>query len=159
LEDNPSEEEPASESGSEDEVGEEETELEDESDVEKITSSLNEIKIKEILHVNGKIEKKPRKPHRFKSGTVALRNIRKYQNTTNLLIPKMNFNRLVREIAQKYCADLRFTKDAIEALQEDAESYLISLFEHTNLCAIHAKRTTIFPRDMQLARKIRGERQ
>ena len=65
----------------------------------------------------------------------------------------------IREIAQEYKADLRFQSSAILALQEATEAYLVSLFEDTNLCAIHAKRVTIMPKDIQLARRIRGERQ
>ncbi|RHX99447.1 hypothetical protein DYB25_010665 [Aphanomyces astaci] len=68
------------------------------------------------------------------------------------------FQRLVREIAQDYKTDLRFQTTAILALQEAAEAYLVSLFEDTNLCAIHAKRVTIMPKDIHLARRIRGER-
>jgi histone H3 len=90
-------------------------------------------------------------------GTVALREIRKYQKSTELLIRKLPFQRLVREIAQEHKPDLRFQSTAIAALQEAAEAYLVGLFEDTNLCAIHAKRVTIFPRDIQLARRIRGE--
>lgn len=100
-----------------------------------------------------------RKPHRYRPGTKALREIRKYQKSTDLLIRKMPFQRLVREIAQEECnGDYRFQSTAILALQEAAEAYLISLFEDTNLCAIHAKRVTIMPKDIQLARRIRGER-
>ena len=94
----------------------------------------------------------------YSPGTVALREIRRYQKSTELLIRKLPFQRLGREIAQDSKADLRFQSSAIAALQEAAESYLVTLFEDTNLCAIHAKRVTIFPRDMQLARRIRGER-
>ena len=89
---------------------------------------------------------------------MALREIRRYQKTTELLIRKVPFQRLVREIAQDFKQDLRFQSTAILALQEAAESYLVGVFEDTNLCAIHAKRVTIMPRDMQLARRIRGER-
>ena len=99
-----------------------------------------------------------KKAHRYRPGTVALREIRRYQKSTELLIRKLPFQRLVREIAQDAKPDLRFQSAAIGALQEAAEAYLVSLFEDTNLCAIHAKRVTIFPRDMQLARRIRGER-
>lgn len=99
-----------------------------------------------------------RKPHRFRPGTVALREIRRFQKSTDLLIRKIPFQRLVREIAQEFKADLRFQGSAILALQECAEAYLVNLFEDTNLCAIHAKRVTIFPKDMRLARRIRGER-
>jgi histone H3 len=100
-----------------------------------------------------------KKPHRYRPGTVALREIRRYQNSTELLIRKLPFQRLVREIAQDLTkTDLRFQGTAILALQEAAEAYLVGLFEDANLCAIHAKRVTIMPKDMQLARRIRGER-
>ncbi len=98
------------------------------------------------------------KPHRYRPGTVALREIRKYQKGTELLIRKLPFQRLVREIAQDFSTDLRFQSTAILALQEAAEAFLVGLFEDTNLCAIHAKRVTIMPKDMQLARRIRGDR-
>uniref|UniRef100_J3M7K7 Histone H2A/H2B/H3 domain-containing protein n=1 Tax=Oryza brachyantha TaxID=4533 RepID=J3M7K7_ORYBR len=99
-----------------------------------------------------------KKPHRFRPGTVALREIRKYQKSTELLIRKLPFQRLVREIAQDFKTDLRFQNSAVAALQEAAEAYLVGLFEDTNLGAIHAKRVTIMPKDIQLARRIRGER-
>lgn len=99
-----------------------------------------------------------KKPHRYRPGTVALREIRRYQKSTELLIRKLPFQRLVREIAQDFKTDLRFQSSAISALQESSEAYLVSLFEDTNLCAIHAKRVTIMPKDVQLARRIRGER-
>ncbi|KAG8430140.1 hypothetical protein GDO86_018406 [Hymenochirus boettgeri] len=82
-----------------------------------------------------------KKPHRYRPGTVALREIP-----------------LVREIAQDFKTDLRFQSSAVMALQEASEAYLVGLFEDTNLCAIHAKRVTIMPKDIQLARRIRGER-
>ena len=100
-----------------------------------------------------------KKPHRYRPGTVALREIRRYQKSTNLLLRKLPFQRLVREIAQDCKPDLHFQSVALLALQEAAEAYLVGLFEDTNLCAIHAKRVTIKPRDMQLARRIRGDRQ
>jgi histone H3 len=99
-----------------------------------------------------------KKPHRYRPGTVALREIRRWQKSTDLLIRKLPFQRLVREIAQDFKNDLRFQRNAMEALQEAAEAYLVSLFEDANLCAIHAKRVTIKPTDIQLARRIRGER-
>jgi histone H3 len=98
-----------------------------------------------------------RKPHRYRPGTVALREIRRYQKSTELLIRKLPFQRLVREIAQEYRSDLRFQHTAVLALQEAAESYLVGLFEDTNQCAIHAKRVTIQPKDIALARRIRGD--
>ena len=89
---------------------------------------------------------------------MALREIRRYQKSTELLIRKLPFQRLVREIAQDYKTDLRFQGSAVLALQESAEAYLVGLFEDANLCSIHAKRVTLFPRDIALARRIRGER-
>ena len=99
-----------------------------------------------------------KKPRRYRPGTKALREIRKYQKSTDLLINKLPFQRLVREIAQEFKTDLRFQSTAILALQEASEAYLVGLFEDTNLCAIHAKRVTIMAKDIQLARRIRGER-
>ncbi|EGR28736.1 hypothetical protein IMG5_169330, partial [Ichthyophthirius multifiliis] len=99
-----------------------------------------------------------KKPHRFRPGTVALREIRKYQKSTDLLIRKLPFQRLVRDIAHEFKAELRFQSSAILALQEASEAYLVGLFEDTNLCAIHARRVTIMTKDLQLARRIRGER-
>ena len=99
-----------------------------------------------------------KKPHRYRPGTVAIREIRKYQKSTELLIKKLPFQRVVREIAQDFNFNLRFQSSAISALQEATESYIVALFEDTNLCAIHAKRVTIMTKDMQLARRIRGER-
>eukprot|EP00956_Cyclotella_meneghiniana_P025994 scaffold55405_cov35-Cyclotella_meneghiniana.AAC.1 len=71
---------------------------------------------------------------------------------------KLPFQRLVREIAQDFKADLRFQATSVLALQESSEAYLVGLFEDTNLCAIHGKRVTIMPKDVQLTRRIRGER-
>jgi histone H3 len=99
-----------------------------------------------------------KKPHRYRPGTVALREIRKYQKSCDLLLRKMPFQRLVREIAQDMRDDLRFQSTAILCLQEATEAYLVGLFEDTLLCAFHAKRITITPKDMCLARRIRGER-
>ncbi|KAK6529613.1 centromeric DNA-binding histone H3-like protein cse4 [Arthrobotrys megalospora] len=108
-----------------------------------------------------------RRGHKFKPGTVALREIRKYQKSTELLLRKLPFSRLVREI----CADqidivnsqfhrsnesMRWQSQALLALQEAAEAFMVHLFEDANLCAIHAKRVTIMQKDIQLARRIRG---
>jgi histone H3 len=100
-----------------------------------------------------------KKPHRFRPGTVALREIRRYQKSTELLLRKLPFQRLVREVATEFKSELRFQGSAIMALQEACEAYMVSLFEDSNLCAIHARRVTIMPRDMTLARRIRGEKQ
>ena len=106
-----------------------------------------------------------KKRYRYRPGTVALKQIRRYQKTTELLIRKLPFQRLVREIASgskvihsPLCGKVRFQSAAIMALQEASEAYLVGLFEDSNLCAIHAKRVTIMPKDIQLARRIRGER-
>ncbi len=102
-----------------------------------------------------------KKPHRFRPGTVALREIRKYQRSAELLIPRLAFSRLVREVIQDLSGSYRSYRcqaSAVVALQEASEAYLVGLYEDTNLCAIHAKRVTIMPKDMQLARRIRGER-
>jgi histone H3 len=99
-----------------------------------------------------------KRPKRYRPGTVALREIRKYQKGTELLIQKLPFQRLVKEISQDYKTDLKFQSAAILALQEASEAYLVGLFEDTNMCAIHAKRVTIMPKDIHLARRIRGEK-
>ena len=98
-------------------------------------------------------------PHRYRAGTVALREIRRYQKSTELLIRKAAFQRIVRELALEFTVDgIRFQSHALLALQEASEAYLIALFEDCNLCAIHAKRVTIMARDSKLARRIRGGR-
>lgn len=98
-----------------------------------------------------------RKPHRFRPGTVALREIRKYQKSTELLIRKLPFARLVREITNQVAPEpFRWTAEAFLALQEATEDFMVTLLEETNLCAIHARRVTIMPKDLQLARRIRG---
>ena len=94
----------------------------------------------------------------FRLGIMALCEIRHYQKSSALLIRKLPFQRLVREIAQDFKSDLRFQAAAILCLQEAAEAYLVGLFEDTNLCAIHTKRVKIMPKDIQLARRIHGER-
>lgn len=99
-----------------------------------------------------------KRTHRYRPGTVALREIRRFQRSTDLLIRKLPFQRLVREIMLEFKNDYRIQSTALMALQEAAEAYLVTVFEDTNLCAIHAKRVTIQPKDMQLARRIRGER-
>ena len=94
---------------------------------------------------------------RYRPGILALREIKKYQKSTEMLIPKAPFTRLVREVGLNEKKDIRFQKQAIEALHQSSEAYILGLFEDTNLCAIHAKRVTIMPKDMQLARIIRNE--
>ena len=99
------------------------------------------------------------KPRRYRPGTVAVREIRRYQKSTELLLRKLPFQRLVRELAQDLGKmAIRFQSGAIMALQEASDAYLVGLLEDANLCAIHAKRVTIMPKDIQLAHCIRGER-
>ena len=103
-------------------------------------------------------EGKVRKTRRYWPGTVALREIWRYQKSTELFIRKLPFSWLVREIAQEVGkVDMRFQGSTIICLQEAAEAFLVSLLEDANLCAIHAKRVTIMPKDIQLAHRIRGE--
>lgn len=106
-----------------------------------------------------------RHKRRYKPGTLALKEIRRYQKSTDFLLRKIPFTRLVREIASDYVVGfsdstgggLRWQSVALLALQEAAEAFLVHLFEDTNLCAIHAKRVTIMQKDIQLARRIRGQ--
>jgi len=99
-----------------------------------------------------------KKPHRYRPGTVALREIRRYQKSTEPLLQKTRFDRLVREVAEDFRPDNKFQRAAIMALQEATEAYVIGLCEDGNLCAIHGKRVTLMPKDIALARQIRGDR-
>jgi histone H3 len=85
-----------------------------------------------------------KKPHRYRPGTVALQEIRRYQKSSDLLIRKLPFQRLVREIAGNMKVDIWFQSSALSALQESAESYMVGLFEDSNRCALHAKRVTMY---------------
>ena len=113
--------------------------------------------IKERAHL-ARLEGRRVVAKKFKAGTQALKDIRHFQKSTALLIRKLPFQRLVREITEDFKKELRFQAAALSCLQEAAEAYLVGLFEDSNLCAIHAKRVTIMPKDIQLARRIRGER-
>ncbi|XP_072175480.1 putative histone H3.3-like type 3 [Diadema setosum] len=106
----------------------------------------------------GSSARKQTRPRRFRPGTRALMEIRKYQKSTNLLLRKLPFARVVKEVAVLFdrTGTLRWQAAAIMALQEAAEAFLVHLFEDSNLCAIHAKRVTVMPKDLQLARRIRG---
>mmetsp|Transcript_22448 Transcript_22448/g.53362 ORF Transcript_22448/g.53362 Transcript_22448/m.53362 type:complete len:150 (+) Transcript_22448:155-604(+) len=110
---------------------------------------------------SGLVRRRPsirKRSRRMRPGERALREIRQYQNTTDLLIRRLPFARLVREIQQGLCRQTySWQASAILALQEAAEAHLVGLFEDCNLCAVHAKRVTIMPKDMQLARRIRGQ--
>ena len=106
----------------------------------------------------GEVKHGVMKSHRYRPGTVALRQIRYFQKSTELLLRKSPFHRLVREVAQQMLVrgDILWQSQALEALQEASEAYLVGLFEDTNLVAINAKRVTIMPRDMHVVRRIRG---
>ena len=97
-----------------------------------------------------------KKPRRFRPGTVALREIRKYQKSTELLIRKLPFQRLVKEVCQGINNELRFQSTALLALQEASEDYLVKMFDQVNVCAIHAGRVTIQVKDIVLWRRIKG---
>mmetsp|Transcript_4902 Transcript_4902/g.16062 ORF Transcript_4902/g.16062 Transcript_4902/m.16062 type:complete len:122 (+) Transcript_4902:858-1223(+) len=98
------------------------------------------------------------KKQRLRPNEAALKEIRRLQRTTDLLIRKLPFARLVREVQQSFSnREMRWQAAAIVALQEAAEAHLVALFQDANLCAIHAKRVTLMVRDLQLARRIRGQ--
>ena len=99
-----------------------------------------------------------KKRRRFRPGTVALREICWYQKSTELLIRRAPFQWIIYKIMRGIRNDLQIQAVAVQGLQEAAEAYLVDLFKDSNLCAIHAKQVTIMPRDVQLARRICGER-
>ncbi|XP_065864176.1 histone H3-like centromeric protein CENH3 isoform X2 [Euphorbia lathyris] len=101
-----------------------------------------------------------KKRHRFRPGTVALREIRKFQKTTELLIPAAPFIRLVRGLTAQYSLEVnRWTAEALVGLQEAAEDFLVHLFEDSMLCAFHARRVTLMKKDLELARRLGGKGQ
>eukprot|EP00521_Asterionellopsis_glacialis_P010567 CAMPEP_0195295494 /NCGR_PEP_ID=MMETSP0707-20130614/17521_1 /TAXON_ID=33640 /ORGANISM="Asterionellopsis glacialis, Strain CCMP134" /LENGTH=134 /DNA_ID=CAMNT_0040356737 /DNA_START=36 /DNA_END=440 /DNA_ORIENTATION=+ len=105
------------------------------------------------------VPKVPRRRRRMRPGEKALKEIRMYQGSTELLLRRLPFARLVREIQMQFHrTQYRWQGTAILALQEAAEALLVGLFEDANLCAIHGKRVTVMPKDLQLARRIRGNR-
>lgn len=121
--------------------------------VNLVTKAVQASRARKVRRFTGGVKK----PFRYRPGTVALREIRRYQKSTDLLIRKLPFQRLVREIFADFTAHIdieRFQGSALLAKQEAAEAYLIRRFEDANLCAIHAKRVTAMPKDMQLARRI-----
>ena len=103
------------------------------------------------------VNKAAAKKRRFRPGTVALREIRKYQRSTELLLPKAPFQRLVRQITSNIDPNLRFQSQGIVALQESTEAFITGLFEDAHLCTIHANRVTLMKKDLELARRIRGD--
>jgi histone H3 len=108
---------------------------------------------KKAPHISG-----VKRSQKYRPGTIALREIRKYQKSTDFLIKKRPFHRLIKEILQdKHNAKFRVQKSMLDALQTAAEAYLVDLMNDTNMCALHAKRVTIQAHDMRLARRLRGE--
>ena len=99
-----------------------------------------------------------KKSFRWRPGTVALREVRRLQKSTEALVAKAPFARLVREVAETHKAGLRFQASAIAAIQEATEAHVVSLLSDSNLSALHAGRVTAMPRDLQLVRRLRGER-
>ena len=124
-------------------------------EAKKVMSVKKVASIKKTAPADGGMKRK----NRAKPGTNALREIRRYQKSMNNLLPRAPFQRLVRDITAE-CGghDLRFQSQALVALQEATEAYVVGLFEDTNLCCMHAKRVTVQQKDMQLARRIRGDR-
>jgi histone H3 len=113
---------------------------------------------KAVKSASGATSSGVKRTHRFRPGTVALRQIKKFQRGTDLLIRKAPFQRLVREVAAGQKDGLRWAASAVAAVQESAEAHLIGLLADANLCALHTRRVTAMPRDLQLARRLRGER-
>jgi len=95
---------------------------------------------------------------RYRPGTRALREIRKYQASTKPVLPRAPFVRLVREVAQEVRPDFRFTKQCLVLLQEAAEGHVVEVIQDAYACARHARRVTLMPKDLLLAQRIRGER-
>jgi histone H3 len=124
----------------------------------KATKKPAEKAIKKSFGDVGRAVATMRPARRYRPATVAIREIRRYQRSVDLLIPKLSFQRVVREALMVFMTQYNLQANALLALQEASEAYLVSLMEDANMCAIHAKRSTIFPRDMMLARRLRGER-
>jgi histone H3 len=108
------------------------------------------------------IDKVKKKKFRYRPGALALKEIKRLQKSVELLIPKISIQRLIREISQDVMpvhkqGEIKWQSAALGAIHEASEAYLVGLFEDTNLCAVHARRVTIMPRDIHLARRIRGD--
>ena len=125
-------------------------------DMKKAMKMQKSKQIKKTAPAEGGMKEK--KARKNRPGTVSLREVKKYQKSINMLLPRAPFQRLVRSICMDMDDQLRFQPDALFALQEATEAYVVGLFEDTNLCAIHAKRVTVQKKDMDLARRIRGDR-
>jgi histone H3/H4 len=110
----------------------------------------------QLVRMSGGAKRKS--PHRFRPGTVALREIKKLQKKTNLLLAKEPFRRLVREVLQDFVDDANVSEQSFHLIQSESENYLVKLLREGNLSAIHGGRITLYPKDLQIARRIRGER-
>ena len=120
-----------------------------------------------LLHLGAAPTGGIKKPHQYRPGMVALREIKRYQKSTECLIKRSPFQKLIWEISQEYhiCSQgpgtpsmqVRFQSTAIAALQEVAKNFIGGLFEDVNLLAVHAKRVTVMPSDIRLALRIRGD--
>eukprot|EP01028_Stygiella_incarcerata_P001061 TRINITY_DN11669_c0_g1_i1.p2 TRINITY_DN11669_c0_g1~~TRINITY_DN11669_c0_g1_i1.p2 ORF type:complete len:133 (+),score=45.19 TRINITY_DN11669_c0_g1_i1:128-526(+) len=100
-----------------------------------------------------------RRKRHFRPGSRALLEIRRFQKSTELLIPRLPFSRLVREVVMmfsRHIGQMRMTREALEALQEETEAWIVGLLEDANICAIHGKRVTLMAKDIQLTRRLRG---
>jgi histone H3 len=124
----------------------------------KVGKSGSAVKAEKAIKKTAPAEGGMKKKMRWRPGTVALREIKRYQKVTDLLLAKAPFQRFVRSICDGIDSQLRFQSQALLALQEASESYITGLFEDANLCAIHATRVTVMKKDIDLARRIRGER-
>lgn len=98
-----------------------------------------------------------KRPRRFKPGTIALREIKKYQKSTELVLQKAPLQRVIKSIMHAYNAQLRMSSTGALIIQEAVEAHIISLLADCNLCAQHARRVSIQPKDFYLARRIRGK--
>ncbi|EAN78895.1 histone H3 variant [Trypanosoma equiperdum] len=107
-----------------------------------------------------KVENTPpqKRHHRWRPGTVALREIRRLQSSTDFLIQRAPFRRFLREVVSNLKDSYRMSAACVDAIQEATETYITSVFMDANLCTLHANRVTLFPKDIQLALKLRGER-
>ena len=120
-------------------------------------SSASKKIAKKTAPATGGIKDKEHKKMRFRPGTVALREIKRYQKSTLMLLPHAPFQRLVRSICSGIDHDLRFQSQALLALQESTEAYVVGLLEDAQLCSIHANRVTVMKKDLDLSRRIRGD--
>ena len=102
-------------------------------------------------------DEKLEKQRKVQKGMQALKEIQRYQKGVDLLIRRVPFQRLVREIIQKRREGLKLQSSTVLVLQEASEAFLVGLMEQANLCTIHVKRVTIMPRDIQLACRFWGD--